>query len=378
MTTRPTRRSIARPKRRAPGQPKAHRGAQKYLQHQEHPEDPSDDDPSSEDDEDDDPSARHGTARHKRDRTQSFSPAIGTDVSSDSKERIKHAYNRTRLSGSASKDVEQLAELSTYNHWKEGIITMLRIEGLMPLLEGTIQKPPRGHKLRFKWEAINIRAGYVLISTVSEPINQNLLRHLQRPRYVWKRLNSLYSVLQIVRDGFEAVMETRISQCSGVADYVHKMERACVDINTDHPWTKEAEIYRCWFLLTGLDTPVWKKWKAKFLNDAEREATKKPFSFQKIAQPLHLAEERKPRAAKFFTTKAGNSPVGSSQNRDACGHCGKEGHTVDQCWKKHPNLAPTRPQGQGRGRDRRRARTNRSRAQTSKTSEATGPAMLHW
>jgi hypothetical protein len=286
------------------GQPKS-RGSQKPRQD---PEDPSDDEDSSsesdEDVDDDDHDDGHDDDHDDddvdsdddgpiRERTKSFSPAVGTDISSYSKECIKYAYNRFRRSaGSAGKGVKQLIGPATYQHWKENILDLLGIEGLMPVIDGTCQKPPRGHKLRFKWDTINMRAGQVLLATVSEPINQDLARHFQRPRYVWKQLNSLYSELHIMRDGYKAAIQARISECPNVADYVYRIESAWRDINIGHQWTEETERHQCWSLLLGLDTPVWKDWESKFLADAERKSKRKAFCFRKMARKLQLAEER--------------------------------------------------------------------------------------
>jgi hypothetical protein len=266
-----------------------------------------------------------------------------------------------------------------YRQWKENILALLGIEGLMPVIDGTCQKPPQGHKLRFIWDIINMRAGQVLLTTVSDTINQDLARHFHRPRHVWKQLNSQYSVseLHIMRDGYEAAIRTGISQCASVADYVHRIESAWTDINTGHQWSKESERHKCWFLLIGLDSPSWKDWKTEFLADAERKRKQKPFCFRKMARELQLAEEKKPSTAKVFTTNA----VGGAQKTPVeCSHCGREAHTIDRCWKKHPHLAPKHPrvsgrnQGWNRNRGADTGRNSKPKDQTNKT-EATGPAI---
>jgi hypothetical protein len=81
----------------------------------------------------------------------SFSPAEGSDITSYSKEVIKYTYDRSqRAAGSVGRSVKTLMGPSTYRQWKENILALLSIEGLMSVLDGTCQKPSRGHKLRFK------------------------------------------------------------------------------------------------------------------------------------------------------------------------------------------------------------------------------------
>jgi hypothetical protein len=177
-------------------------------------EDPSDDDQSSSDSDDDVSDVDQDDAARPRGRTTTSEPAVGSDITSYSKEVIKYAYDRSRrAAGSVGRSVKQLTGPSIYRQWKENILALLSIEGLMPVIDGICQKPPQGHKLRFKWDAINIRAGQVLLTIVSDAINQDLARHFHCPRYVWKQLNSQYSVseLHIMRDGYEAAIRTRIS-----------------------------------------------------------------------------------------------------------------------------------------------------------------------
>jgi hypothetical protein len=180
-----------------------------------------------------------------------------------------------------------------------------------------------------------------------------------------------------MHDGYESAIRTCISQCASVADYVHRIESAWTDINTGHHrWSKESERHKYWFLLIGLDSPSWKDWKTKFLADAEQKGKQKPFCFRKIARELQLAEEKKPSTAKVFTTNAVDE---TQKTLRECAHCGKEGHIVDQCWKKHPHLPPRRPQGSGRNQGWNRGRgagtdRNKPRDETPK-AEATGPAI---
>ncbi|KAJ5197734.1 uncharacterized protein N7498_006851 [Penicillium cinerascens] len=240
---------------------------------QQQPNGPSDDDdPSSEDDEDDgndsdaeerdgsedDDPPRASSARSTSSarRLKSRSPILGTDIPKDSKKRIKHAFRAIKRSRDYAR-VERLTGAPTYRQWRENISAALEQDSLMSILDGTIKEPPQDHDLRFEWESINIRAGRVLLSTVSKEINKDLAQYYLRPRFIWKQINSQHSVsdIQTTRDGFDALRRTVISRCSGVADYVHKIEQACEYAQTGRPRNTDWEINRCWHLLTNLDTP---------------------------------------------------------------------------------------------------------------------------
>jgi len=244
-----------------PSRPTVQYGAQQHLQQPIKTEnDCSDDESSSGDDDSDDHPATASSAH--------FGTAISPDIPIYSKQAIKHVYkSKERASAEASR-VKKLIGLSTYRQWKDSICPILAGEGLMGLLDGRTQKPPRGHKLRLMWDSINIHASRVLLATISDIINQSLGCYYMDPRYIWDELNYMYS-----------------------------------------PPTAEEE----------------------------------------------------DRLKHIFNT---------SQNgiQTSCEHCGKSGHNVDQCWKKHPQLAPRRLRGRRGGAARSR---QQPQAQARETNDNT-------
>ncbi|CAA7054923.1 unnamed protein product [Microthlaspi erraticum] len=281
---------------------------------------------------------------------------------------------------------DRLASGSDFHSWRRSVRMALNVRNKLGFIDGTIPKPPNGHRDAGSWSRCNDMVATWLMNSVSKKIGQSLL-FMSTAEQIWKNLMSrfrqddaprVYEIEQRLSNLQQGSMDVSTYYTELVTlweeyhNYIELPLCTCgkCECNAAACWEKLQQRSRVTKFLMGLNE-VYEPTRRHILvlkpipsiedvfnmvSQDERQKSIKPSSkpnvaFQNTGPVATYGDASDQGSYNGPMDNAAYAASYSRQQKPVCTHCGRTGHTVQKCYKLHgyppghkfyqkPNSAP--------------------------------------
>ncbi|CAA7051061.1 unnamed protein product [Microthlaspi erraticum] len=285
---------------------------------------------------------------------------------------------------------DRLASGSDFHSWRRSVRMALKVRNKLGFIDGTIPKPPNGHRDAGSWSRCNDMVATWLMNSVTKKIGQSLL-FMSTAEQIWKNLLSrfrqddaprVYEIEQRLNSIQQGSMDVSTYYTELVAlweehhNYVELPLCTCgrCECNAAACWEKLQQRSRVTKFLMELNE-VYEQTRRHILvlkpipsiedvfnmvAQDERQKSIKPPTKNNVAfqnsGPVALSGDVAENGC--YTGPSENAAYAATYSRSqkpVCTHCGRIGHTIQKCYKLNgyppshkfsskPSSAPPYPQ----------------------------------